>query len=100
MSILDVKREHAGTALSLAISVPLLFVFGGCCSSLLTLEQLLKDNRDIGTFLTAAQFAFVAALRASGFVHISRKGIKFSGSVPLTRWVAQVRHSLTICMRE
>lgn len=35
-------------------------VFGGCCSNLLFLEQLLKSNSDIGDVLTFAQFLTIA----------------------------------------
>jgi len=47
----------------------LVFVFGGCCTNVLTLEDLIKDkNSDIGTLVTFTQFLFVALSLLPGFV--------------------------------
>ncbi|PRT52979.1 UDP-N-acetylglucosamine transporter yea4 [Wickerhamiella sorbophila] len=45
-----------------------LLVFGGCCSNLLFLEQLLKQNSDIGDVLTFAQFL---AITIEGIIYYS-----------------------------
>ncbi|WVQ95982.1 hypothetical protein IAU59_003081 [Kwoniella sp. CBS 9459] len=94
-------------------------VFGGCCSNVWALEGILKDHPKSGTFLTFAQFVYVAMTNLSTQLEWRRpeKRIQSSGSrsspskgfripyprlkdrkVPLSRWGVQVVLFLAISL--
>ncbi|ODO06968.1 hypothetical protein I350_04331 [Cryptococcus amylolentus CBS 6273] len=71
-------------------------VFGGCCSNVWALEGVLRDHPNSGTFLTFAQFTFVAIQNLSSQLRIVRTRFGWripqlkSRKVPLKRWSVQV----------
>nr|ODN95565.1 solute carrier family 35 (UDP-xylose/UDP-N-acetylglucosamine transporter), member B4 [Cryptococcus depauperatus CBS 7855] len=71
-------------------------VFGGCCSNVWLLEGVLKDYPQSGTFLTFAQFTYVAVQNLSSQLEIvsSKSRVPYlrlkPRKVPLKRWIVQV----------
>ncbi|ORY34799.1 UAA transporter family-domain-containing protein [Naematelia encephala] len=75
-------------------------VFGGCCSNVWALEAILKDHPKSGTFLTFAQFVYVAAQNLSHQFYLpprstgNDKGWRLprwrKNQVPIRRWMVQV----------
>ncbi|WVQ75157.1 hypothetical protein IAR50_004766 [Cryptococcus sp. DSM 104548] len=71
-------------------------VFGGCCSNVWALEGVLRDHPNSGTFLTFAQFTFVAFQNLPSQIRITstKSGWRIpqlkSRKVPLKRWSVQV----------
>ncbi|EIW71590.1 hypothetical protein TREMEDRAFT_27309 [Tremella mesenterica DSM 1558] len=69
-------------------------VFGGCCSNVWALEAVLRDYPHSGTFLTFAQFIWVALQTASSqLVLPPGKGFRLpqlrQRKVPMKRWIVQ-----------
>ncbi|BEI84960.1 hypothetical protein CcaverHIS002_0503610 [Cutaneotrichosporon cavernicola] len=68
-------------------------VFGGCCSNVWALEAVLKSYPSSGTFLTFAQFIYVA-VQTFGSQLVWTKGrwtpIWRRNVVPIKRWMVQV----------
>ncbi|CAK9781607.1 UAA transporter [Cutaneotrichosporon oleaginosum] len=68
-------------------------VFGGCCSNVWALEAVLKNYPSSGTFLTFAQFAYVAVQTISSQI-VWKKGSCVPrwrrNVVPIKRWMVQV----------
>ncbi|KAK1923567.1 UAA transporter family-domain-containing protein [Papiliotrema laurentii] len=70
-------------------------VFGGCCSNVWALEAVLHRLPASGTFLTFAQFAFVAVQNLSSQITLHWNGpVPWprlrKRTVPLQRWMVQV----------
>jgi len=68
-------------------------VFGGCCSNVLTYEQLLIMNPRIGSALTFSQMLFITAQSLPSFISISPSHFLprlKPRQVPLTQWALQV----------
>ncbi|WVQ79351.1 hypothetical protein IAT38_001448 [Cryptococcus sp. DSM 104549] len=71
-------------------------VFGGCCSNVWALEGVLKNHPKSGTFLTFAQFSYVAFQNLSSQLDLawSKSGVPYprlkDRKVPLKRWMVQV----------
>lgn len=53
-----------------------LFIFGGCCSNVITFEALL-ENRTSGSLITFCQFLFVSLVGIPNFVHLKKDDISF-----------------------
>ncbi|KAK8843930.1 hypothetical protein IAR55_006722 [Kwoniella newhampshirensis] len=79
-------------------------VFGGCCSNVWALEGVLKSHPKAGTFLTFAQFIYVAIQNLSSQVEWrqTKSGFAYptlkSRKVPLRRWLVQVVLFLAISL--
>ncbi|KAF9534519.1 UAA transporter [Crepidotus variabilis] len=92
--------ESKGKRVSLSAVVPVAFdfynalalVFGGCCSNVLTYEQLLLMNPGIGSALTFSQMLFIALQSLPSFLTLSESGIPRlkPRQVPLRQWALQV----------
>lgn len=71
-------------------------IFGGCCSNVWALEAVLRDHPRCGTFLTFAQFVYVALQNLSSQVELAStsSGVPVprlkKRQVPLRRWIVQV----------
>ncbi|WVR08120.1 hypothetical protein IAU60_005166 [Kwoniella sp. DSM 27419] len=79
-------------------------VFGGCCSNVWALEGVLKHHPKAGTFLTFAQFLYVAFTNLSTQIAWTKgkNGLYIprlrERKVPLTRWGVQVVLFLAISL--
>ncbi|WWD20233.1 hypothetical protein CI109_104709 [Kwoniella shandongensis] len=79
-------------------------VFGGCCSNVWALEGVLKSHPKAGTFLTFAQFLYVAIQNLSSQLEFRRTkgGLTYprlkERKVPLKRWLVQVVLFLAISL--
>ena len=77
----------------------LLFIFGGCCSNVYTLESLVSASPSSGTLITALQFVITTLLTLPSHVSWSRGWrslFLLPSSIPLTKWLIYTAFFLTI----
>ncbi|XP_042236047.1 UDP-xylose and UDP-N-acetylglucosamine transporter-like [Homarus americanus] len=66
--------------------LPIFFVFIGCCSNVIFLELLIKDEPSSGNIITCCQFLFIAI---EGYIFTTRCGRK-KNVVPITEYLVLV----------
>lgn len=90
------KGDNVAVATSVAgalldYSLPLLLVFGGCCSNVWAYEELLRADSSAGPALTFSQMLFIAAQQLPSFVtwDTSLPRLK-PRQVPISQWLLLV----------
>jgi len=84
------KRDTLQSFL-LDYTLPLFFVFGGCCTNAWALESLLQGNPDVGTALTFCQLAFITIQSLPSFITLRSFVPRLKPrAVPIYRWMVQV----------
>ncbi|SMN19998.1 similar to Saccharomyces cerevisiae YEL004W YEA4 Uridine diphosphate-N-acetylglucosamine (UDP-GlcNAc) transporter required for cell wall chitin synthesis [Maudiozyma saulgeensis] len=70
----------------------LVFVFGGCCANVLTLEDLIKENNsNVGILVTFTQFLFITLTLLPGFVSFESGMVRLKPlNVPLKVYIWSV----------
>ncbi|KAI9824271.1 MAG: golgi uridine diphosphate-N- acetylglucosamine transporter [Thelocarpon impressellum] len=93
--------DAGGRAVSIAewlqIALIALWIFGGCCSNVFTLEGIIKIHPGSGLIITLSQFLLVAA--TGYFSHFSAAHPPLflrPNAVPLRRWVVNLALFFTI----
>lgn len=57
----------------MSVGLAISFLFGGCCSNVLSLEELVGDSAvDLGNVVTFTQFVFVTLVQLPNFIDITR----------------------------
>ena len=77
--------------------LPFLLVFGGCMSSMISMEYILNVNPKAGNLVTFTEFIFVLLKMSPGFVSLSgfkpRKASDRSHIIHAVVWVCEIAFS-------